>query len=130
MTNKFNICWGYNLNGQTDIPVYLQGYASMHNLSAGQWHSCAIDVRFSVVCWGNNVNGQLGMHVDKYVRKYNNQNNDDGNDINKRAKRTVHFREIAAGGWHTCAVNVESNANDTGIECWGDNQKGQILVNQ
>lgn len=70
---------------------------------------CALDVQCSLWCFGENGNGQLGL-----------------GDTMDRAQPTmitpgVRYREIAAGGFHTCAIR-----EDRTLWCAGRNDLGQL----
>ena len=62
-------CWGTNDNGELGIgtsgsainsPTPVQGQHRFVNISAGYFHTCAVDVVGAVYCWGDNTNGALG----------------------------------------------------------------------
>ncbi len=64
-------CWGWNAEGELgyggtnnwvwEIPVYVIGLtASVRAISAGHYHTCALDTAGGVGCWGWNSSGQLG----------------------------------------------------------------------
>mmetsp|Transcript_40572 Transcript_40572/g.34255 ORF Transcript_40572/g.34255 Transcript_40572/m.34255 type:complete len:141 (-) Transcript_40572:419-841(-) len=58
ITSRNSLCWGSNAEGQSDIP---EGYApggELKVMSAGGFHTCAVDQRNRVVCWGGNLFGQ------------------------------------------------------------------------
>jgi alpha-tubulin suppressor-like RCC1 family protein len=62
-------CWGYGQNGQlgagnyssANIPQDVVGLSSgAIEISAGDWHTCALTSAGEVKCWGENIHGQLG----------------------------------------------------------------------
>jgi alpha-tubulin suppressor-like RCC1 family protein len=60
-------CWGYGADGQIGdggtssqlSPVQVPGFQAKV-VSAGESHSCAIDVSDDVYCWGKNTFGEIG----------------------------------------------------------------------
>ncbi len=120
-------CWGENSNGQlgdgtrseSRIPVKVDESGVMNgreliSVSAGGFHSCAVDEEGSVYCWGNNNYGQLGdgtaedsdvpVHVDT-----------------KGVLKNKKIIAVSAGYYSTCAVDSEGKAY-----CWGYENHGQI----
>ena len=79
-------CWGSNLYGQTQAPT-----GPFVQLSAGQFHACAVRNDRRINCWGNNSS-------------------------NRASPPSGRYREVSAGGYHSCAVR-----NDGAAICWGDN---------
>jgi alpha-tubulin suppressor-like RCC1 family protein len=71
------VCWGYNGNGQLGVgdtanrgdnpgelpapPVALGAARSATDVTAGEYHTCAVRDNGTVVCWGYNELGQLGV---------------------------------------------------------------------
>jgi alpha-tubulin suppressor-like RCC1 family protein len=111
-------CWGSNSNGQLGIvrrhdrqltPVAVNGGFRFSSISAGDRHTCGIDVDTRTLCWGANDSGQLG----------------DGTRSDRDAPRYVidapPFTEIAAGGRHSCAID-----RDARVHCWGANEALQL----
>ncbi len=116
------ICWGQNDWAQLGSPVtaysvpfplFVQGLQGTPvTLAAGDEHTCVALADGRVQCWGGNANGQLG---------------------NGHASFTTHptpvfvsglagkVMDLAAGGWHTCAL-----LEDGRVQCWGANNTGQL----
>ncbi len=112
-------CWGNNEDGeggnglpseQENSPVQVQLSAHLTSISHGQdGHLCAVDgTTTALYCWGQNGNGQLGDETttDAHVPVLT---------------HNLHAKEAAAGGDHTCAINV----NDE-VYCWGLNEDGEV----
>ncbi len=87
-------------------------------VSVGQDHSCALKTDGRAFCWGSNASGQLGVAASDTVCG-----------VAKRpcvlvpraVETDLRFRQIAAGGQHTCAIALDRTA-----WCWGDNSYGQL----
>ncbi len=121
-------CWGRNDEGQlgdgttTDrlSPTAVPGLTDVVQVAAGQFHACALRRDGTVRCWGSNVDGRLG----------------DNTTTNRTSPVTVVSTsgsgalggvvQIAAGGFHTCAVLADSTAR-----CWGPSaQNGNGGINK
>lgn len=79
-------------------------------LAEGDSHSCLLDTSGGVWCWGYNNSGQIGngtMTTAKYVTR--------------AATLTTGAQMIAAGGYHTCALDSTRS-----VWCWGANESGQL----
>ena len=116
-------CWGANYYAQlgdgtipapgkhTDIPVSVVGLNSgVSGLVAGVSYACALTSAGGMKCWGHNTDGQLGDNTTT--------NRNTPVDVNGLSNSVV---EIAAGGWHTCALTSAG-----GVKCWGNNGYGQL----
>ena len=66
------LCWGENGQGQLgagladeerDTPVDVPGLTKVSDVSAGSWHTCALQAAGAVTCWGRNREGQTGSDV-------------------------------------------------------------------
>lgn len=108
-------CWGSNSDCQlgngsscsfsaTSIPADVVGASSgMSKLSAGLFHSCAINVSGAAKCWGANRTGQIG-----------NGTRDSNSSAVGVFGLTSGVAGVAAGRSHTCAVLVSGE-----VKCWG-----------
>ena len=72
------------------------------SVSAGGWHSCAVDADRSLVCWGFN---------EDTFYNYTGQAVPPGGS----------FRSVSAGLLHNCAIR-----SDQSLACWGDDSEDQI----
>ena len=119
-------CWGEDDFGQLGdgidvgdgntsitslLPVAVTGLAaSVTSISAGDTHTCAVEVGGVAQCWGDGRQGELGTGIDTLSSK----------------PLTVlglggPVASISAGFQYTCAVLVSGAA-----KCWGDNHFGQL----
>jgi alpha-tubulin suppressor-like RCC1 family protein len=112
-------CWGANNVGQigdsTDVgrrqrPVRVAGGLTFRQVVAGGGHTCGVTTDDKAYCWGYGLYGQIG----------------DGKTVEERhwpraVAGGLSFRQIAAGGTHSCGVTLDDRAF-----CWGDNFGGQI----
>lgn len=76
-------------------------------VSAGWFHTCAIDAQRALWCWGRNAHGTLGV----------------GDTLDRSAPAQVAgaWKSVSAGARHTCARRTD----DT-LWCWGANEDGQV----
>ena len=111
-------CWGQNFyrqlgnSGSTDsnVPVQVTGLtSSVTAVAAGDAHSCAL-VNGGVQCWGNNAGCQLG----------NSSIIAPSNVPVQVTGLTSGVTALAAGNAHNCAIV------SGGVQCWGNNQSGQL----
>ena len=122
--------------GQATVPA---GIGSVTQITAGQYHTCAIKTDGTPVCWGYNAFGQTTIpagicqrhadhrrrlpHVCDQVRRH------PGLLGRQRYGQTTvpagvgSVTQITAGGYHTCALRTDGAA-----VCWGHNGYGQSLV--
>jgi alpha-tubulin suppressor-like RCC1 family protein len=116
-TTNLAYCWGYNADGQLGDstttrhlrPVRVAGGHRFLQVNAAGSYTCAVNP-FNVnpfnraFCWGNNFYGQLG----------------DGTTTTRltpvRVVGGLPFRQVSAGGVHTCGVTTSDLAY-----CWGYN---------
>ncbi len=112
-------CWGENLSGQlgdgsnTDrhTPANVTGLSSgVIALAAGGSHTCAVMNDGSVLCWGANQSGQLG-----------DGSNDNHNTPVAVSGLTSGYKDVTAGGTHSCGLSETGS-----VKCWGYNSYGQL----
>jgi len=58
LTNGEVACWGYNADGQCDVPT---GIGSAVSIAVGGFHTVALLEDGSVVCWGRTDDGQCDV---------------------------------------------------------------------
>ncbi|MDY0000199.1 MAG: hypothetical protein RBU30_02775 [Polyangia bacterium] len=122
-------CWGSNNQGQIGTGSSIQEYTSpqlveilpalthaIERVTAGSGHTCATISDGRLFCWGENVFGQLGTGNTYEVRSPHILNGFGGVGEPK-------VRSVAAGMWHTCALD-----GDGRVYCWGANNYGQLGV--
>jgi alpha-tubulin suppressor-like RCC1 family protein len=118
-TDQRAYCWGSNFRGMLGIgtdggyagtPMPVVGVRQYRQISAGEFHTCAVATDFRAYCWGDNWIGQLG----------------DGSSTTAAAPVRVagglRFRQIEMGYAFTCGVTY----SDQRVYCWGYNHVGQL----
>jgi alpha-tubulin suppressor-like RCC1 family protein len=120
-------CWGWNRDGQIGngtrtgtapcyyapcviLPVRVATDLTFRQVTAGHFHTCALSTDGRTFCWGLNSSGQVGDSSTVFRRTKP-----------SRVARSLTFRQVDAGGNHTCAVTTDERAF-----CWGDGRLGQI----
>lgn len=111
-------CWGDNEFGKLGDgttaprlrPTRIAGSFTVTQVAAGWDHTCAVTPAYQAWCWGSNFDGRLGS----------------GTAVSSsaapvRVAGTRQFRQIDAGGTHTCAVTPSN-----GAFCWGLGLEGEI----
>lgn len=112
-------CWGGGHAGElgdgtgtTHLrPVPVAGGHRFREVDAGDFHSCAVSYPDRhAYCWGYNADGESG----------------DGTTTNPHLTPVAvsgghEFRQVRAGGRHTCGVTTSREAF-----CWGENLYGEI----
>jgi hypothetical protein len=114
-------CWGYDFSGQvgdgddgqTDeyAPVQVAGGRTFTTITAGGYHTCALDTAGTAWCWGYDFSGQVGDGDDGQTDEYA--------PVQVAGGRT--FTTITAGASHTCALDTAGTA-----WCWGWDGDGQV----
>lgn len=79
-------------------------------VSAGGEHSCAVSTSRTLWCWGRNANGQLGLDRSGPYAVPPTQ-----------VGRSASWRQVSAGGAHTCGVKTSG-----ALLCWGASHRGQL----
>jgi alpha-tubulin suppressor-like RCC1 family protein len=115
-------CWGYNEDGElgdgtgTDGQYPVTVITSPSNplsdvvqMSAGNYHACAVKSDGTVWCWGYNDSGQLG------------DNSTTESKVAVEVSNIDSATQVSAGGYHTCALL----SNGT-VWCWGYGGDGQL----
>ena len=97
--------WGLRFTRVDNSTRYLR-------VDAEEESFCALDVDCELLCWGNNGNGELGL----------------GDRVARVTTPTpvmpgTKWRDIGAGGFHTCAIR-----EDRALFCWGRNLEGELGV--
>ena len=111
-------CWGSNAlgdgtGGQSLTPVAVAGNHVFRDVSAGLFHTCGVTTANKAYCWGSGFYGQLGDSVDP-------------SGFEAAASPVLvaggHvFRQVDAGGYHTCGLTPTNQAF-----CWGNGRDGQL----
>jgi alpha-tubulin suppressor-like RCC1 family protein len=113
-------CWGSNLYGQLGDetlidrtrPTAVHGGHLFVQLDAGNSHVCGVTDDHGGYCWGRGAEGQLGIGFLETVSHGMQP---------RRVLGSQRWRQIVAGGLHSCGVTMASVG-----WCWGNNQKGQL----
>ncbi len=114
-------CWGNNIQGQLGVgdaalpasstPRTVSGLDSgVLAISAREMTTCAVLEDGTAQCWGNNSSGQLGAAVTGPASY---------TPVTIQGLSGV--QAVSAGMTHVCAL-----LSDGAVQCWGDNQWGQL----
>ena len=117
-------CWGNNDRGQLGNGIISQfpqttittvsGLGGATAIAMGENHTCAVLSDKSARCWGLNFNGQLGNGMTADLAIPETVSNLGG---------TV--TAIAGGSNHNCALLMDGS-----VQCWGNNESGQIGIGE
>jgi alpha-tubulin suppressor-like RCC1 family protein len=111
-------CWGWNATGQLGdgtmtnrlVPVAVAGNRRYRSVTTGDFHTCALARADSrAFCWGWGLHGSLGT------------GSTDQQPTPSPVNGNRAFRQIDAGGEHTCAVTPSDQAF-----CWGRDLYGAL----
>ena len=119
-------CWGFNIYSQvgnpldsrmsSPEPIAVGGVLAgkvIKSISAGGFHTCALDELGKVYCWGNNINGQIGSGspTPQIINSPS---------LVAGSLSSLSVSSVSAGGSHTCAIASKK------VYCWGANVYNQI----
>jgi alpha-tubulin suppressor-like RCC1 family protein len=110
-------CWGSNLDGQLGVGTLFNSYSppavavltTVRQLSAGDFHTCAVMISNGMRCWGRNNEGQLG--IGSLVSLSTPLPYDTLSNVGK----------VASSAYHTCALYIAGS-----LTCFGQNLFGQL----
>lgn len=118
-------CWGSDGTGTlgdgaqypaaNPSPRPVAGGHAFTSVSVGYHHSCGIDTQGAAWCWGAEIAGELG-HAETV------------GGVSARPAAVeggLRFRQLDAGGVHTCGVTTAGE-----VWCWGYNYRGQLGTDQ
>jgi len=127
-------CWGSGYGGQLGdasnadklVPASVNTTAgtgdmngkTITQITAGTYHTCALDNLGQVYCWGENAMGQLGNNSPVYNINTPTAVNTTAGTGDMNGKTITH---IATGTHHTCALDTLGQ-----VYCWGYASSGQI----
>jgi alpha-tubulin suppressor-like RCC1 family protein len=123
-------CWGYNIDGQlgnnatstsaqtTAVAMYTSGALSgvtLTQITAGQYHACALSTAGAGYCWGQDNAGQLGNGTP-------NSNSSVAVAVTTSGVLAgATLTQISSSWQHTCGMD-----NSYTMDCWGLNGNGQL----
>jgi alpha-tubulin suppressor-like RCC1 family protein len=125
-------CWGDDSEGElgngvyapSASPVAVVGLGSgVIGIAAGSGHACALvntDATHPVKCWGADASGQLGNN--STIASFSPVDVAFSPPLNPGDSVAA----IAANGTHSCARVIRSGV--VRMECWGDNEYGELGV--
>jgi alpha-tubulin suppressor-like RCC1 family protein len=130
-------CWGRNNDGSLGLgnttslgtkvghmgdnlqPVDLGKGFSVHAISVGSIHACALSENGDVKCWGSNMDGRLGQGDGFSHGSGPGEMGDALLPVDLGVG--VKAKAISAGYDHTCALLLDNR-----VKCWGNNDYGQL----
>ena len=123
-------CWGYNNDGQlgnnatstgaqtTAVAMYASPALSgvtLTQITAGQYHACALSTAGTGYCWGQDNAGQLGNGT-------SNSNSSVAVAVTTSGVLSgATLTQVSSSWQHTCGMD-----NSYTMDCWGLNSNGQI----
>jgi alpha-tubulin suppressor-like RCC1 family protein len=120
-TENVAYCWGSNGSGQLGdgtkttgrlTPTAVAGGLRFRQVAAGAAHTCGATTDNRAYCWGGNLDGQLG------TGRWGRHN---GSLTPAAVKGSYRFRQVIAGGNHSCGVTASGR-----VYCWGNNPYGEL----
>lgn len=111
-------CWGRNDQGQLGIggtleqtrtPLPVIGDLQYAAISAGQFHSCAVDMSGKLWCWGKNEGGMLGLGSSQAAFR------------EPALLQGSNYESVSVNWLHSCAVTTNGT-----LSCWGRGVEGQL----
>ena len=90
-------------------------------ISAGGYHTCALNSSGNVLCWGGGSSGQLGSNATDHSSFPVQVVGADAGSDNIGDGVLDNIVQISIGRFHTCALNSSGN-----VLCWGYNNRGQL----
>ena len=123
--------FGYDLDGNpndvgddetpADAPFVNIGGPAI-DITAGNYHTCALMMGGKVRCWGRNTAGQVGYAADWTDNPEREYIGDDEApaDMGDVAVGGA-VQRVVAGGLHTCVL-----LDDDTVKCWGEQQHGKL----
>jgi alpha-tubulin suppressor-like RCC1 family protein len=113
-------CWGANGGGQlgnpaiprnqSTVPVHVIGISDATEISANEFHACALLPGGTVKCWGSNASGMLGVGTNTPLS---------ATPVTVAGLSGV--AAVATGYLHTCALLSAGT-----VKCWGSNGSGML----
>lgn len=103
------LCWGVDWG---PMPRPLTGAPAFERLTLGDDHACGLTAEGDAFCWGENEHGELGDGTTDPTPF-------DGPPV--AVDTELRFKDIAAGGRHTCGI-----ATNGRVYCWGADDTGQL----
>jgi alpha-tubulin suppressor-like RCC1 family protein len=116
-------CWGFDEFGQlgddtltatgssSTTPSLVSAAFNFSSISAGQFHTCGLNLAGKAYCWGSDGAGQLGDNTLTTA----------GSTTPTPVDGGFSFSSISAGGLHSCGVTTSGAAY-----CWGADTDGQL----
>lgn len=113
-TGGIAYCWGYNNMGKLGswadtyvaTPVQVIGPIGGTQISAGDTHTCAVNVLGQAYCWGGGAFGELGTGTSQPGYQ---------SVTPARVRANPAFRQLSAGYQHVCGLDGAGEAY-----CWGN----------
>jgi alpha-tubulin suppressor-like RCC1 family protein len=120
-----------NASGSTAVDpvayINAQNTGNVKQVSASEWHACAVTEAGAAYCWGNAWLGGLGNgktnQQNTPVRVCATEVTDDSGSCGGEFLSQV--SQVSVGGTHSCAVTDETGAGGT-VYCWGGGTSGQL----